>query len=677
MLVREANHFYGTGDCMTRVTKETPVRFAKSSPCPICGGHDGDQRGRGVRCYGFLSGDGKYAHCTREEHAGGLPIDSAGTYAHFLGDCCRCGRTHRQTGTGALRLGIVGTHYDPPACDSRATRRLFATAKDNLVALAEHETRRKGVPVRVARIDLFTDATGRPWMAEGRFEWGAGDKSYRTCHYTAEGWQTGDPPPMLPLLNLPLVIGADKVLVLEGPKCAEIATKLGYVATTSSHGAKSAHRTDWSPLAGKTVVIIPDCDPAGDAYEAKVRELLAQLNPAPIVKVLRLPGLEAGEDIAEWKNRQPELWSNDDLHDELERLIAEVPVTTERWATAEDVKCASAKMPWIWPGWIPGQSVITISGFEGTGKSRFVGSLIQLVTHGFPWPDGQPATLPRDSRFLWICSDGQHAEIPAMLTDFDVPLEAVVFPAPPESPFGGTDIDDPDTQSTIRRAIAATRPALVIVDSITSATSTDIASAQSVKPLKELFLGWCQDFGCSVIFLSHLSAEGNLLGRRLLAVARTRIDLNCPDEHKTDRLSLAVLKSFGAKPAPLGVTMGTAGNTYDNSPPARVINGKPVKGMKRPPTDLVEKARIMITESLGEADHLIGNTLLKTWTESDSSMDFNQARSAFWTAVDQLAVAEKLTKDGGIGTGHQVTLHRHSVAEPIDYNHVFADDNVF
>lgn len=659
---------------MTHSADESIARFTKSAPCPICDGYDGAPRGRGVRCYGFLSKN--YAHCSREEFAGGLPVDRAGTYAHFLGDSCRCGKTHK-TGTVAAKFGIVGGYYTPPPTDHSSIKRTFPTAKACLEAMAHHDEKRKGVPVRITRIDLYPDASGAPWMAEGRFEWGAGDKSYRPCHYTAEGWQTGDPPGMLPLYNLPLVIGAERILVLEGPKCAEIAIGLGYVATTSSHGAKSAHRTDWSALAGKDIVIIPDNDAPGEQYASVIASTLAGLDPAPRVKLLRLPDLSESEDIEQWRDRCPEQWTNENIHDELERLIDSVEVSIERWATAEDVLTVSNKLPWIWPGWIPGQSVITISGFEGTGKTRFIASLLQLVSRGLPWPDGQPATIPTESKFLWICSDGQHAEIPSMLSDFGIPLDRVVFPAPPENPFDGTDVDDPETQAVIRRALAATRPALVIVDSITSATSTDIASAQSVKPLKELFRSWCQEFGCSVIFISHLSAEGNLLGRRLLAIARTRIDINCPDENHSERLSLSVLKSFGAKPAPLGITMTDNGNTYDNNPPERVINTKPVKPKKRGPSDLVEKARTMITQSLIEADHLVGNTLFKLWFDAVPGMDFVQAKNAFWTAVDQLNDTGKLVKDGGIGTGHQVTLYRHTANKPIDYNHVFANDNTF
>src|SRR5207249_5096796 len=69
-------------------------RFTKDNPCPICNGFDGAPRGRGLRCHGFISDDGAYAHCTREEHAGSLMKSAAGTYAHRTAGPCKCGSQH-------------------------------------------------------------------------------------------------------------------------------------------------------------------------------------------------------------------------------------------------------------------------------------------------------------------------------------------------------------------------------------------------------------------------------------------------------------------------------------------------------------------------------------------------------------------------------------------------------
>jgi hypothetical protein len=47
-------------------------RFTRGLPCPVCKGFREARRKTGARCFGFLSVDGGFAHCTREEHAGEL-----------------------------------------------------------------------------------------------------------------------------------------------------------------------------------------------------------------------------------------------------------------------------------------------------------------------------------------------------------------------------------------------------------------------------------------------------------------------------------------------------------------------------------------------------------------------------------------------------------------------------
>ena len=76
-------------------------RFKTDRACPVCGGHKDLPQGEGLRCYGFISGEGLYAHCTREELAGRLDRNrNSDTYAHLLEGVCPCGKVH---GAGPAR----------------------------------------------------------------------------------------------------------------------------------------------------------------------------------------------------------------------------------------------------------------------------------------------------------------------------------------------------------------------------------------------------------------------------------------------------------------------------------------------------------------------------------------------------------------------------------------------
>jgi len=63
---------------------------------------------------------------------------------------------------------------------------------------------------------------------------------------------------------------------------------LGLLATTSPHGSKSAGKADWTPLAGREVIILPDADDAGEGYAEDVSAILTTLTPTPKVRVVRL-----------------------------------------------------------------------------------------------------------------------------------------------------------------------------------------------------------------------------------------------------------------------------------------------------------------------------------------------------------------------------------------------------
>ncbi len=75
------------------------------------------------------------------------------------------------------------------------------------------------------------------------------------------------PPDPRPLYNQPGIASSDIVVLAEGEKCAQALIDQGICATTAMHGAKAPiDKTDWTPLAGKQVLIWPDKDKPGWEY---------------------------------------------------------------------------------------------------------------------------------------------------------------------------------------------------------------------------------------------------------------------------------------------------------------------------------------------------------------------------------------------------------------------------
>jgi hypothetical protein len=150
----------------------------------------------------------------------------------------------------------------------------------------------------------YLDATGRCVGFVYRWDRPEG-KAIRPVSRIGERWACCGMPSPRPLYRLRDVMRAQQVFVVEGEKAAEAIWHQWLVATTSASGAKSAHKTDWAPLAGKDVVLLPDNDTAGEQYAAEVLRILRTLSPRPTVRILRLPGLpekgDAYDYIAAWK----------------------------------------------------------------------------------------------------------------------------------------------------------------------------------------------------------------------------------------------------------------------------------------------------------------------------------------------------------------------------------------
>lgn len=137
------------------------------------------------------------------------------------------------------------------------------------------------------------------FLAVVRFEKDTEDgrqKSVLPFYFGVDGlWHSGNPyPARRPLFNLDqLCADKDKpVLVVEGEKCASVRVP-GFITTTWASGALSVNKTDWSPLAGRKVLVWPDADEPGRKAARSIKALV------PAAEILDVQGRPEGWDIAD------------------------------------------------------------------------------------------------------------------------------------------------------------------------------------------------------------------------------------------------------------------------------------------------------------------------------------------------------------------------------------------
>lgn len=227
-------------------------------------------------------------------------------------------------------------------------------------------------------------------------------KTFRPyCFRTVEGttkW-VGGAPDLRPLYHLPEIAIASTVVLCEGEGKADALARLGIAATSAMQGAHAPlDKTDWSPLAGKTVIVWPDNDAPGFAYAKSVSDRLAALG-------CQVLGVTPPADA-------PAKWDAGDCvadgRDPHELIAAAQPIATNpkpriRILSLDDIENLAP------PSFLV-QDVLTESGLSMLwGRSGAMKSFVALdigmcVATGLPW-HGKPV---KHGLVVYVAAEGSH-----------------------------------------------------------------------------------------------------------------------------------------------------------------------------------------------------------------------------------------------------------------------------
>jgi hypothetical protein len=331
------------------------------------------------------------------------------------------------------------------------------------------------------RRDWYYDHEGSERLVVARFD-GNGKKEFRPFHRSASGWIAKDPPGKLPLFNLPALIArpSEPAYIVEGEKCAcELAT-LKVLVTTSAHGSKAPHKTDWTPLAGREVVILPDNDQDGRAYAQKVFALLAQLHPPCRVSIVQLPNLPPKGDCVEWLAlRDAQL--PDDIRAELDGLVSATAGSPDerkrapriRFYQPSELRDYKPETDIVLVGdcHVMRGEIFVIGGEPGVGKSL---SATNLARCGATGPGATWFGMPILRQFRTMIIQTENGKYRLQQEFGSLSCEDlddwIRISEPP--PFGLT-LSNAEFQEDVRAALTAFKPECVILDPWNSAARDD------------------------------------------------------------------------------------------------------------------------------------------------------------------------------------------------------------
>jgi len=243
-----------------------------------------------------------------------------------------CSQEKVVSGLGLHMADLFPAKDEPPwpgrqHQSSRPQPRHFATAEDAINGYG------RGMPDRQW---TYVDASGAEIGRTLRWNTATG-KDIRPVAKFADGWRHAAMQEPRPLFNLLALLSKQEspIYVVEGEKCVNALTTLGFLATTSAGGSQAARFTNWSPVAGRLVVILPDNDAAGRKYAETVADILDGLGAT--VVVVSLDGLAAGDDVADLLECCPDDAARNALRERIEAHTSRTEVVPIQEGSAQPI----------------------------------------------------------------------------------------------------------------------------------------------------------------------------------------------------------------------------------------------------------------------------------------------------------------------------------------------------
>lgn len=264
--------------------------------------------------------------------------------------------------------------------------------------------------------------------------------------------------------------------------------------------------------------------------------------------------------------------ADDDEHARHLRYLIEQAATPLHLPSLLEIAASLPAVEWLWPNWIPRGLLSLVGAYQGTGKSWFVLDLARIIIAGDKWPDG--ASLPSPAPVIYVDAEG----IPQILNQRAVALgidrtRLYLMFAEPGQVF---DLSKPEWRDKLIDAVMTIRPAIVIIDSLSSVTSNGQNSVEETSDLFAFLVGLARHANCGMLLIHHLRKPptGQLFlpgmsihdfrgSGHITAMPRTVLGLSVMQTTKQFSLNGArrldlVKTNLGPYPDPLGVEMTTS-----------------------------------------------------------------------------------------------------------------------
>ncbi len=251
-------------------------------------------------------------------------------------------------------------------------------------------------------------------------------------------------------------------------------------------------------------------------------------------------------------------------------LFSFVPGDTLQYPTLYDLAQDLPPITWLWPGWIP-QGMLTLFGaIPGAGKSLVALDLCRRIIHGEPFPDGTPMTCA-GAPVLYVDAEAVPQITSARATHWQMDTQRLYLMLPEGDAL--LDFGQDADRDRLVEMVHTVKPALIIVDSLSSVSSKGENAIEDVRTLLGFFSNLARESAVGLVLIHHVRKRNSGLvnapqfnpitlddfrgSGHIVAMARSVLGLSVvqqgPQPDSNGPRQLEVIKNNVARvPAPLG-----------------------------------------------------------------------------------------------------------------------------
>jgi 5S rRNA maturation endonuclease (ribonuclease M5) len=329
-------------------------------------------------------------------------------------------------------------------------------------------------------------------------------------------------PDVRPLYNIPNVIASEKIIWVEGEKCADALNELGFTATCTMGGAgmlsrKSSTRFDFSPLRDKELIIWGDNDNAGRKVAELVQELSMNAGAKSVTMLTPPRGKPEGWDAADAINE------NFDIQHFLNTTAKHTKRNInllDRSLLINRFEGSAPEQKFLVDGTFPLSVPIIFSAAGDAGKGMMTLDLAMKVASGQPLSESFGSSIGEFGNAIIFTAEDDEAEMHRRIEKLDVnnlrftyrhelrivslPNVGGVFPILQETRDGYSTSDEFD--KLYEQMLQMKDLKLIIFDPLASFVHADVnADPAAGAALTGLLARIATETGASVVMCHHMT----------------------------------------------------------------------------------------------------------------------------------------------------------------------------